>query len=59
MDGSMKELIAYEGTTATTDLMRTNLLAWERVLARQPSLLLRTLSLILWKAVFFFSCQTK
>ena len=35
-------LKAYEGRAAATDLIKTNLLAWERVLAPQPSILLRT-----------------
>jgi hypothetical protein len=52
-DGSKKELMAYEGMAAATDLIRTSLPAWDRVFARQPSILLRTLSLMLWKAAVF------
>jgi hypothetical protein len=45
--------MAYEGMAAATDLIRTSLPAWDRVFARQPSILLRTLSLMLWKAAVF------
>jgi hypothetical protein len=48
--GNKKELMAYEGIVAATDFRRTNLFAWERVLALQPSILPRTLLRMNWKA---------
>jgi hypothetical protein len=50
--GRRKELIAKEGMAATTDLIRTNLPAWERDLALQPSTFNFILSKIPWKGVY-------
>ncbi len=48
--GKRKVLMAYEGIAAAMALMRTIRPAWERVLARQPSILFSTLSKMGWKA---------
>jgi hypothetical protein len=50
--GSRNVLITYEGMAAATDLINTNLPAWERVLARQPFTLDFTLSMMPIKADF-------
>jgi hypothetical protein len=51
--GSKKELIAYVGKAAATDLIRTSLPTWDKDLAFHPSILPKTLSMIPWKALIF------
>jgi hypothetical protein len=51
--GNKKELVAYKGIEETTYLMSTVRLAWDRVFARHPSILLNTCSKISLKAADF------
>jgi len=50
--GKKKVLIVYEGMEEAVALMSIVLPAWDRVLARQPSIFPRTLAKIDWKVSF-------
>jgi hypothetical protein len=53
--GRRNVLIVYEGMEEAVALMSTVLPAWDKVLARQPSIFPSTLVKISWKAFFLIS----